>query len=281
MARRGLRQLKEEAEVKIQALFPLQISSLNEHFKEYPWSITAGEHSGYFMQYAGEEVDGKSIVDLFDEFSVGFNAHQLSRLTKVRNDYRGRLSTALKQKVSARAVESTGSRGRRVKKEFFETPQWNELIPSFVSDMFALGQTRSKVSKMVHGRLTDKTYFFAPTQVQMWARLFMEVEEDLPRIRNECRRSIGYDVLNDVKKGKFTSPDQIKKRAQYVSSKRRLEAQITGLKGLKLMQTKDGKYALTDLTKDVIRHVRRHENTKKDIRNWPHRYDLFSKGGKK
>ena len=282
---RELKALKARMKAIRSVVTSKQLELLNEHFNKYPWGILKGEFVAYLFDY---KVDGKSLNDELEPFmSASPNRETRDKLTDLKGYNHGQLINSLGTKIARRIVdvfvEEEFAFKRRAKGDFVETRVWEQFATSFFSKRFILGKRAKGARKGLHLRVGRGTKFFAKDIVELWARLFLEAEEDFDQLMDD-RFVLGYGILKDVKGKKLTTPrDLITKYS--IESRSLIRERLDELKDLGLVSiTKTGQqhtFGLTKLATNIFKHLKDHMGKDEDIRKWPYRYNIIFPGAKR
>ncbi len=262
------RVFEERIAEKRQLILSMQLDLLDKHLVEYPWGIACAEFSDYLLDL---EIEGSSINDEFDPLLLRYKrGNWRSKLVALKKGQQSVFIKGLMNKLLARKRAA----------DYFTTPKWNDFIDSFLSRKFIKAPARTK------GMVTDSIVgpnfrFVASDRAQLWARLFLEIEEDSLALRKDTAKYAGYAVLKLLRKGPMRFFD-IKKHYSSLRGDgvRKLRTRLHYLKTNSirknaLVDSNLDKYKLTLLAEEAFEHVKTFMGTKKDVRNWKYRHNII------
>ncbi len=263
MSEREYKDLKRRLKEKFSVLRSERIELMADHFKKYPWGMTYGEAANYLMDH---KVDGTSINQEVEPFLAKYPGGEVrKRFRLLKNHFQTTLNSSLRNMVRS-----------RLNKDYFETPKWNDFVLAFLSKKYRVRRKGGSKRNVVDRRVRDGTKFFAPTQHQLWARLFIEAEEDIDRMTARKKFPIlGYSLLEWAASVKKISQAGLKQRHGKEATVTNVTKKLEGLQELGLISTQRGNYLPTKLTLHTFAHVDKHKDTRKDIRRWPWRYNII------
>ena len=99
----------------------------------------------------------------------------------------------------------------RLKRRHSPIPDWQVLAPTFLQSSFSYdslflekGRGSPKARRLKDAHINNLTKIFAKNKVQAYARLFVEIEEDLDYLleENKITKACGYNVLRALFRSK-------------------------------------------------------------------------------
>jgi len=180
---------------------------------------------------------------------------------RVRNFFRNSLNMRL--------TERTRSKSR----SFESTPLWKQVCDAILSPQFAAGIGQGSQKRgLLHAYVKEASIFCAPSVVQAWARVFLETELDLKKLKAEARfpSCAGYLILKKLRDGPMSFNKLLDRLNVSSALIRTFRSYLKSLNDTHLVTFKDGYYSLNkEITVKAFAHMEKHSGKGKDPKKWP------------
>ncbi len=204
----------------------------------------------------------KDLIDNFvDETEWGFIFHEFSKYAADMGFTEGKIPSY------------------RLQRKYSSIPLWGSLAITLLQSSFAFeslfldkGRRSPKERRLKHAHIHNDTKLFSKNKVYAYARLFVEIEEDLDFLlkENKITKACGYNVLRAIFHAK--KPLTLYEIANEVSARQtgsELQSKyFSKILSAGLLLFKDGKYYLNPEIKEAFIHA---EKIKPKVLKWKYR----------